>query len=429
MGGALMGVVDVSPVMGAYDCVIRENMGSVARRTELGDWLGLKQNILVSYAALLLLGMGEELWVRFMPKYLDALGASAWAIAAYGVQKELLDAVYPYPGGWLADRLGRRTALALFSCLAFVGYGIYLAAPRWEWVIAGTFLVMAWSSLTLPTLFAIIGDHLASNRRAIGFGVQSIVKRIPIILAPPIGGLCIASLGLAGGMRLGLAITMVLAFFAIFIILAYYVDKAPAGSDVRGFREVWHAMDSALKRLLLSDCLVRWAEGISKIFVVLYVMDVLRFDAFTFGSLTAVQMLTAILVYIPIAKLADRFNRKPFVLLTFGFFALFPLTLVQATGMLGLTLAFVVAGLREVGEPARKALIVDLAEASARGRAVGVYYLVRGLVVFPAPLVGGWLWSFDPRWTFYTAGGVGVIGVLAYAWLHRIKPALLKPQS
>jgi MFS family permease len=188
-------------------------------------------------------------------------------------------------------------------------------------------------------------------------------------------------------------------------------------------------MDSALKRLLLSDCLVRWAEGISKIFVVLYVMDVLRFDAFTFGSLTAVQMLTAILVYIPIAKLADRFNRKPFVLLTFGFFALFPLTLVQATGMLGLTLAFVVAGLREVGEPARKALIVDLAEASARGRAVGVYYLVRGLVVFPAPLVGGWLWSFDPRWTFYTAGGVGVIGVLAYAWLHRIKPALLKPQS
>src|SRR5207237_1545254 len=113
----------------------------------------------------------------------------------------------------------------------------------------------------------------------------------------------------------------------------------------------------------------------------------------------------------------DRMNRKPFILVTFAFFALFPLALVNARGFRGAAVAFVVAGLWEVGEPARKALIVDLAHESARGRAIGLYYLVRNLVVFPAALVGGLIWStFGPRYVFYVAFVVGVLGFLTYAF-------------
>jgi len=126
-------------------------------------------------------------------------------------------------------------------------------------------------------------------------------------------------------------------------------------------------------------------------------------------------MIAATLVYLPLAKMSDRMNRKPFVLLTFGFFALFPLALVLAAGPVWLAVAFVVAGLRETGEPARKALIVDLAAAGARGRAVGLYYLLRGLAVFPASLVGGWLWTMDRRLPFYAAFAVGVAGCLVHA--------------
>ena len=156
--------------------------------THLRDWLGLERNILVMLGAILILGMGEDLWMRFVPKYLELLGASVWVIAMYGTLKDLLDAVYQYPGGWLADRLGRRATLVLFTGLAIVGYGIYLFSPRWEWVLIGTFFVMAWSSLTSPAIFAIIGDNLPQTRRAIGFGVQSILKRAPKVVAPPLGG-------------------------------------------------------------------------------------------------------------------------------------------------------------------------------------------------------------------------------------------------
>lgn len=383
--------------------------------TRLRSWLGLERNILAMLAAFLVLGMGEELWTRFVPKYLELLGAGVGVVAFYGTLKDLLDALYPYPGGWLADRIGRRSALVAFAVLAIAGYGVYLVAPSWPWVLAGTVLVMAWSSLTLPAIFAVIGDNLPRTRRATGFGVQSILKRVPIILAPPLGGGLIAAFGLAGGVRAGLAATIVLALLGIAILRRAYVEPPRAEPDQERIGGLWRAMDPGLKRLLVADCLARWAEGIPKVFVIFYVIDVLGGSAVEFGWLTSLQMTTAALVYIPIAKISDRLNRKPFVLLTFAFFALFPLALAGARGTAGLAAAFVVAGLRETGEPARKALIVDLAPDWARGRAVGLYYLIRGLAVFPASLVGGWLWTLGPRWPLVTAFAVGVLGCLAYA--------------
>jgi MFS family permease len=124
-------------------------------------------------------------------------------------------------------------------------------------------------------------------------------------------------------------------------------------------------------------------------------------------------MITAIAGYIPAAHFSDRFGRRPFILLTFALFALFPIVLVVLPAE-WLIVAFVAAGLRELGEPARKALIVDLAEASHRGRVIGFYYLIRGLVTIPAPLLGGLLWQRGFPWPFLVGGAISAIGFVLY---------------
>jgi MFS family permease len=89
----------------------------------------------------------------------------------------------------------------------------------------------------------------------------------------------------------------------------------------------------------------------------------------------------------PTGKIADRVGRKPFVMATFLSFALFPLAIIAASSFALIILAFVVGGLREIGEPARKAMIVDFAQDNVRARSVGLYYLIRSLSITPAALV------------------------------------------
>ena len=377
-------------------------------------WLSSQRNILVMLATVLVLGMAEELWTRFIPKYLEFLGATAWIIAVYGTLKDLLDAVYQYPGGWFADRIGRKNSLLLFTFLSLTGYFVYFIADSWWWILAGTFLVMAWSSFTLPALFAIIGDHLPPNNRAMGFGVQGVIKRIPIIAAPAIGGWWIATSGLAKGIKGGLLVAIGLGLVAMYMIQTLYRESPRERMEVVRIRDLWKQLNPRLKRLLISDVLARWAEGIPKVFIVLYVMNILSTSALEFGWLTGIQMVASMIFYIPLARVADRFERKPLVLLTFLFFATFPLAVVLSHSFGWLVVAFVIGGLREMGEPARKALIVDLALAPIRARTVGLYYLIRGLIVFPASLVGGWLWTIRPELPFYAAFAIGILGVLVY---------------
>lgn len=376
------------------------------------DVLGLRRNVVVLSLAIFCIGLGEELWARFLPKYLEALGASVLAIGAFGTLQHLLEGLYPYPGGVLADRWGRKRALVTFNLLALVGYGLYLVSPSWPFVFVGLGFTMAWSSLALPATFALIGDSLPPERRAMGFTIQSIFKQVPIVLAPPIGGLLIGSLGLVAGMRLGVAITLVLGTFSLLAQHRFYVEAPVAARPApSALWHPWRALPAALKRLLLADSIVRTGQGLTEIFVVLYITNVLGLTAATFGTLVALRMATSILVYIPIAQLADRRERTPFVVASFVCFALFPFLLVLAQGPVGLVAAFVCAGLRELGDPARKALIVDLADVAQRGRIVGVYYFTRGLVVMPASLIGGLLWMLAPQTPFFVAAGLCLVGV------------------
>jgi len=376
--------------------------------------LGLERNTGAAAGAMFLMALGENLWRRFLPKYLEALGAPVLAIGAYGSTEDFLDAIYQYPGGWVGDRYGRRQALLLFISVAAAGYGVVALAPTWPVVLAGIVFVMAWSSMASPTLFAIVGDALPSRRRALGFSVQAILRRVPIAVAPTVGGVLIATRGIRDGVRIGLSISIVLAGVALVAVRRIRL-ALPEQHMSLGMGHVWHSLPDPLRRLLVSDIFIRTCEGMVDVFLVLYALNVVGISAPQFGVLVAVQMVTAILCYLPAAHFADRFGRKPFVIATFLAFSLFPVAVVTAHSFSRLVLAFVVGGLREIGEPARKALIVDLVRPEVRARGIGLYYLIRSLAITPAATLGGAFWSITPTLPFVVAGAAGLVGTALFA--------------
>ena len=376
------------------------------------NFLSLERNVTAASGAVFLLGFGEELWKKFLPKYLQAMGATVPVIGLFGTAEDFLDAIYQYPGGWIADRYGRRRAFLMFLALACVGYLIYLFGPSWPFAFVALAFAMAWQSMASPAIFAVIGDSLPPNKRAMGFSVQSILKRVPIVIAPLVGGWLIARYGIRAGIRMGLIATLVIAVATVFLIRTInIVHEAHQSINIFG---VWKSFHGRLKRLLISDIFIRTCEGMTDVLVILYVTDVLHISVARFGTLLAILFTTTLLIYLPASKAVERVGRRPFIIATFCAFALYPLAVVNAHDFTGLVIAFIIGGLREIGEPARKAMIVDFAEPGLRARSVGLYYLLRSLAITPAAAVGGLLWKISPQTPFVVAGVFGVVGSFTF---------------
>ena len=271
---------------------------------------------------------------------------------------------------------------------------------------------MAWQSMASPAIFAVIGDALPPNKRAMGFSVQSILKRVPIVIAPLVGGWLIARYGIRAGIRMGLIATLVIAVATVFLIRTInIVHEAHQSINIFG---VWKSFHGRLKRLLISDIFIRTCEGMTDVLVIIYVVDVLHISVARFGTLLAILFSTTLLIYLPASKAVERVGRRPFIITTFCAFALYPLAVVGAHDFTGLVIAFIIGGLREIGEPARKAMIVDFAEPKLRARSVGLYYLLRSLAITPAAAVGGLLWKVSPQTPFVVASVFGVVGSFVF---------------
>src|SRR3954471_18398441 len=230
----------------------------------VAEFFALKRNLVILLLATFVIGAGEELWIRFLPKYMQTLGASVFVIGLFDALRTLLGAIYAYPGGVLVDRWGHRRAFLAFNLFSIAGYTLVLAVPRWGAVIAGMFLFLSWTCFSLPASFSLIGATLSANRHAMGVGVQSVIKRVPIMIAPIVGGYLIDHFGVVNGVRIGLTVSIALSAATLLVQLQLRETGAaePAPIDRWTFTQSLRAFDQPLRRLLLSDVLVRFCERI-----------------------------------------------------------------------------------------------------------------------------------------------------------------------
>jgi MFS family permease len=385
-------------------------------------------------AAILLVGMGSELWSPLMPDYLSELQATILLIALYGSVKDFLDAVNFYLGGILAARFNTRRALLLFNAIPLVGLVILLIWPNKYAIFVALPFVGVWNSIAGPATLRVVGDTLAEHRRSMAFSLQSIQKRVSSLLAYFASGELVLWLGQIQGLRAALALSMLL--IAISWLIQYRYMRTAVSDKVRVHHkplELLRQLNPQLRRLLVSETCVRWCDALPRELIILYCLPILGpllrtsatqtpaqlsviAAAFYVGVLLVVMNVTSLICYLPVGHWASKGGsaKKPFIGLTFVFFALFPMTLVMfggKWGVWGFVLAFVVCGLREFGEPARKAIITELVPAECRTQAIGIYWSARCAGITPASFVGGLIWYFaGPRTMLWCAGAFGVLG-------------------
>jgi MFS family permease len=254
-----------------------------------------------------------------------------------------------------------------------------------------------------------------------GIGVQSVIKRLPIMIAPIFGGILIDRFGIVGGVRLGLLASVLLSAITILVQRQFQEEPndaarppVPTESERWNFWRSLREFNSPMRRLLLSDVLIRFCERVPYAWVVIFAMDYIGVSAEQVGILTAIEMVAAILCIIPASHYADRHGRERFVVVTFIMFTLFPISLLMSRSFSALVIAFIIRGLKEFGDPARKALIVGYSDAERRGQMIGAYYLVRDLIVSTGAILGAYLWKLGPGLNFVGAAALGLAGTIFY---------------
>ena len=405
----------------------------------MASWLGLNRATLAVLIVIGCLGLSEEIWSNFLSLYFKDLTGAVYKAAAFigviAAAKNLLEGFGYIVGGTIAHRMGPRVALAVSALPMAIGFTVMLAA-RNPWTIAfGALLMTNWEPLSVPATFDIVGSEVPKNRRTIAFAVQSIQKRLPKVIGPAVGGAVFAAIGY----WLNLTLAFGLVGLAVVLQLALMKRMRPKADSARvPFRTILRDMPRELRLLLSAEIFIRWGDWFARDFAVLYVVALLTQQfgwseadaARTAGGLLALMSFTALSTYVPIAKWVDRSpSPRPFIGTTFLLFALFPILLVLlpkasvavgAPVMLGLVITFIVNGLRELGEPARKALISTGFPPEVRARAVGLYWGLRSFAFFPAPLVAAYLWQkIGPDSTFLIGGGIGLVGTIWYAVTSR----------
>jgi MFS family permease len=395
----------------------------LSRRNKLADFFGLKRNLVILLVAIFVIGAGEELWMRFVPKYLQAVGATIFVIGLYDALRTLLGAVYAYPGGIIVDHWGHRRAFIIFNIISIAGYVLVLLVPYWAAVIAGMFLFLSWTCFSLPASLSLVGAALEAKRHSMGVGVQMVVRRLPMMISPILGGILIDHFGIIGGVRIALIISILLSVVTIFVQRSLREesndkprDVASTAVNLKGWM-FWQSLrefNMPMRRLLVSDILVRFCERIPYAWVVIFAMDYIGMSGQQVGVLTAIEMLAATLCIIPTSHFADKYRREPFVIATFVMFTLFPVALLMSRSFSALVIAFTIRGLKEFGDTSRKALIIGYSEPERRGQMIGAYYLVRDLIVSTGAILGAYLWKLGPGLNFLGAAAIGAAGTIFY---------------
>lgn len=391
-------------------------------------WLGINRATLAVLVVVGGLGLSEEIWRNFLAIYLNIrtgdVARAAGFVGLYASLATLMEGFGYILGGTFAHRLGPRRALAIAALPMALGFTVLLTLYEPWAIVLGALLLTNWDPLSLPATFAVVGAEVPRNRRTIAFAVQSVCKRLPKVMGPLIGGVVFA-LGYWVNLVVAMGV-LVLAVGAQLVLLNQWQAQA-AGPEVPA-REVLRRIPPELKSLLTAEVLIRWGDNFVRDFTALYVVGVLGRSAVEYGALASLTAFTALVTYIPMGKWIDRSgSARPFIAVTFGLFALFPfaLVLLPKTGlpmMTALVVVFVLNGLREIGEPARKAAITTGLPPEIRARAVGLYWGIRSFCFCPAPLVSWWLWTrVGPEATFLCGGAIGVVGVVWFLVRVRLR--------
>ena len=361
-------------------------------------------NFLIMVLSWLILDFASELPSTYYPKYVEALGGTAAIIGLIGASELLARALVQIPGGYLADKYGRKWLIFTMTFFAGLARVFYIFAPSWEWILVGA-VVGGFAGLYQPALNAIIADSVPKEKRGMGFSIIQLIASASTTPAPLIAGFLYTKMGLVPSVRISYIVVVIgfLAASALRTRLKETVED-PAkinlsvmlGSYPRSFREsinVWKVVPRGAFILFLVFIATNFTVGLFQPVFTLYILDDLGIDYVSFSYIMTTLFVSMIILALPAGKIIDKVGKKKPLMAAFVIWAIaVPLLiwgdfyrLIVSMSLIGL-LQVLISG-------AAMALTADLVPREHRGKVNGSRGFFTMIALSLGMFTGGWLYD------------------------------------
>jgi len=365
----------------------------------------IRGNILINTVTLAIILVTTAIPYTYYPKYIEGLGGSPSIVGIIGFASYATLALVQIPGGYLADRHGRRQLTIIMTFAISITYFLFAVAPNWQFfmiavILQNLFLVYQ------PALQALVADSTPPEKRGLGFSIINLLHYISVP-SPIIAGVLAVQLGLIPGMRIAYLIVTVAFLVAAILRLRFKetlkttVEGNPLTGAIRNFPKSINESVRTLKTashpmlfLFASFAIYNFAWFMCSLNLIFYATDVMNIQDFEWATFMAWFSVVNILAALPCGKIIDRFGRKKPLML--AWFLFIPGLIGFVYGNIVITLvSFMCLGVALIlANSAYPALMADFVARDKRGKIIGstnfFFYILSALGL----LFGGFMYQY-----------------------------------
>jgi MFS family permease len=394
------------------------------------DWLQkfrenfglLKGNLLILILSWVLMTPVTVMLSVYEPLYIEGLGASTFIVGSIYAVSTIVLSIVRIPGGYIADRYGRKKIIVSMTFGVALSYLFYAYAPSWGWILVGATILNA-CLLYQPALMAIRADSIPAEKRGTGFALGDFFSWIVCIPAPLVVIYLVSTLGLIEGMRIAYlaAVGLMVCAGLLRLLLKETLSKEERKFDAENFTERWkdfktEYLDAAkfvlktLPALVMVYILCNFAFwGCWPLFPI-FSVNFLGVGQENWGFINVLTNIVYVATVLPVGILLDKIGRKkvllPFitvVAVSAFLYAITPFRTEHTLLFLMVSFPFLMfaQSLLFVLFPALEA---DLVSREKRGRVTAVLMLLSSVAGAAGQALGGIMYEVNQRFPFLILG-------------------------
>jgi MFS family permease len=373
-------------------------------------------NYLILVLSWVLMDFANEMpSLYYGPYVIYDLGATAPILGFIGFASVIALAAVQFPGGYLADRYGRRWLISTLTFGVAFSFLFYVFAPSWEWILVGA-IIGNLCLLYQPALMAMISDSTPPEKRGMAFSLTTLIGNVATTPAPIVAGIMVTVFTRAIGMRIAYGLVVVL-YLSAAILRSKLKETIKTAEKIKpkdllasypqSIKEsisVWKKVPRSVYFLFISNLILTFAISLGQLFFSVYAVEgeksVLNISQIDWALVSSALFIAMIVAAIPIGKLIDKIGRKAPLLLSHLVFV--PAILFFIYG--DLATLFIAMPLLGIGQllffSSFSSLQTDLVPRENRAKVIGFSQFVSYVLMAFGLLAGGVIYSINPQLPF-----------------------------